>query len=65
MFRDPDFAQAFLVRRADRLLWGTDWYDLRQRSFAHFDLFARFELPTVVVQRIAHDNAKRLFPGSA
>ena len=61
MFRDPAFSQQFLKRRADRLLWGTDWYDLSQRKFAQFDLFKRFDLPQDVVVKIASGNARRLF----
>ena len=61
MFRDPAFAQQFLVRRADRLLWGTDWYDLRQKSFGQFDLFTRFKLPADAVAKISRDNARRVF----
>lgn len=61
MFRDHDFGQKFLQRRADRLLWGTDWYDLRQKGFAQFDLFKRFDLTPDTVAKIASGNAKRLF----
>jgi len=61
MFRDPAFGRQFLIRRADRLLWGTDWYDLRQKSFQQFDLFTRFKLPEDVVAKISRENARRLF----
>ena len=61
MFRDMAFGKKFLIRRADRLLWGTDWYDLAQKDFAQFDLFSRFDLPAEVVTKIASGNAKRLF----
>ena len=61
MFRDPDFGRNFLIRRADRLLWGTDWYDLSQRTFDQFDLFKRFNLPQDVVVKIAFGNSRRLF----
>jgi predicted TIM-barrel fold metal-dependent hydrolase len=61
MLRDPQFGREFLLRRSDRLLWGTDWYDLAQRGFQQFDLFTRFELPQGVSAKIAHGNAERLF----
>ena len=60
MFRDPDFGREFLQRRADRLLWGTDWYHLAWRNFPQFDLFTRFDLPPEVVTKIASDNARRV-----
>lgn len=61
MFRDPEFGREFLLRRADRLLWGTDYYDLHQAHFEQFDLFTRFELPKPVVAKISRENAQRLF----
>lgn len=61
ILRDPEFGQAFLTRRADRLLWGTDWYDLAQQDIPQFDLMDRFDLPRQVVAKIARGNAERLF----
>jgi len=61
MFRDPEFGREFLVRRAERLLWGTDYYDLHQTDFQQFDLFTRFQLPERVVAKISRENAERLF----
>ena len=61
MLRDPEFGQAFLLRRSDRLLWGTDWYDLTTKSWPQLDLFTRFELPGETVAMIARGNAERLF----
>lgn len=61
MFRDPAFAQQFLIRRADRLLWGTDWYDLTQKDFPQFNLLANFTLPEEAIAKITHKNAQRLF----
>ncbi|NUQ66087.1 MAG: amidohydrolase family protein [Pirellulales bacterium] len=61
MLRDPQFGQAFLLRRKDRLLWGTDWYDLTTNQWPQLDLFAHFQLPDEAVTMIARGNAKRLF----
>jgi len=60
MLRDREFGQAFLQRHADRLLFGTDYYDLTQKTFPHFDLFTEFELPTETRDRIARENVRRL-----
>ena len=61
MFRDLEFGRDFLLRRGDRLLWGTDWYDLTTKTWPQLDLFTRFKLPDEVVAKIARGNAERLF----
>jgi len=62
VLRDPKFGQQFLLRWADRLLFGTDYYDpATQKEFAQFDLFGKFELPADAVEAISHKNAQRLF----
>jgi predicted TIM-barrel fold metal-dependent hydrolase len=58
--RDPDFGLAFLGRRADRLLFGTDYYDLAQKAF---DLFAEFAIAVDKREAIARSNARRLLFG--
>jgi predicted TIM-barrel fold metal-dependent hydrolase len=60
MLRDRQFGGEFLVRRADRLLFGTDYYDLTQREFPHFELFDHFDLSAPVIEKIARGNAMRL-----
>jgi len=60
ILRDPDFGKEFLLRRADRLLFGTDYYDLAQVDFPHFELFHRFPLPERELAGISGDNARRL-----
>lgn len=60
VLRDPQFGEPFLLRRASRLLFGTDYYDPAQTEFAHFELFRRAGLPKEVVAAIAHDNARRV-----
>jgi uncharacterized protein len=61
VLRDPAFGQEFLVRRADRLLWGTDRYDLAQKDFPHFALLSHFSLPQQAIDQITHKNAERVF----
>jgi predicted TIM-barrel fold metal-dependent hydrolase len=51
---------AFLKRRADRLLFGTDFYDLQQTSFQHFEIFQKHQVPDAVRKAISSDNARRL-----
>jgi predicted TIM-barrel fold metal-dependent hydrolase len=62
ILRDPKFGREFLLRRTDRLLFGTDYYDpATQTEFAQFDLFRQFELPADAVEAISRKNAQRLF----
>jgi len=61
VLRDPQFGQAFLIRRSTRLLWGTDWYDLTTQSWPQLDLFTRFSLPEQAAAAIARGNAERIF----
>ena len=58
--RDPKFGESFLRRRADRLLFGTDYYDLTQKTFPHFDLLGQFDLSPRDADKIARGNAVRL-----
>ena len=60
LLRDRKFGGEFLRRRADRLLFGTDFYDLTQRSFQQFDLFQTFHLNELDRAKIARANAARL-----
>lgn len=60
ILRDPKFGQQFLSRRADRLLFGTDYYDLLQRSFLQFEMFDRVELAPADRAKIAAGNARRM-----
>lgn len=57
--RDKTFGKSFLVRHADRLLFGTDYLSPGQKVM-QFDLLREFDLPPDVEARIAHDNAKRV-----
>jgi len=61
MLRDPKFGREFLLRWADRLLFGTDYYDpVTQIDFAQFDLFRQLDLPVDVVEAISRKNGQRL-----
>jgi predicted TIM-barrel fold metal-dependent hydrolase len=60
ILRDPEFGREFLKRRADRLLFGTDYYDLTQTVFAQFELFDRISVPADVVEKISRTNARQL-----
>jgi predicted TIM-barrel fold metal-dependent hydrolase len=57
--RDPAFAKDFLIRRADRLLFGTD-YLRPEQEVRQFELLARLALPDGVRAKIERENAKRL-----
>lgn len=60
VLRDPEFGLAFLNRRADRLLFGTDFYDLEQNDFQQFELFTRLKVSEEIRERISRGNAHRL-----
>ena len=60
MLRDREFGSKFLRRRSDRLLFGTDYYDLAQTEFPHFRLLTEFDLPPELERKIARGNATRL-----
>lgn len=57
--RDPGFGRAFLIRRADRLLFGTDFLEGGQ-TIPHFALYDSLDLPESVQARIFRDNAARV-----
>jgi predicted TIM-barrel fold metal-dependent hydrolase len=57
--RDRKFGQEFLIRRADRLLFGTD-YLRHGQDVPQFELLASFELPADVRARIERGNASQL-----
>jgi predicted TIM-barrel fold metal-dependent hydrolase len=57
--RDREFGRGFLVRRAERLLFGTDYLKPGQ-DVPQFELLASFDLPDEVRARIERGNAARL-----
>lgn len=57
--RDLEFGIDFLIRRADRILFGTDTVRPEQ-NYPHFDLFGQMDLPEEVQSKIFRDNARKL-----
>jgi hypothetical protein len=57
--RDPEFGRAFLIRRADRLMFGTDFLSHRQ-NIPQLDLYGNIDLPEAVQKKIFRDNARRV-----
>ena len=57
--RDKEFGRGFLIRRADRLLFGTDYLKPGQ-PVPQFKLLASIELPADVRARIERGNAAKL-----
>lgn len=57
--RDMEFGQKFLIRRADRLLFGTDYLKPGQ-AVPQFELMASFDLPADVRAKIERGNATKL-----
>ncbi|WP_435020135.1 amidohydrolase family protein [Tundrisphaera sp. TA3] len=57
--RDYDFAKPFLIRRSERLLFGTDYLEPGQ-AVPQFDVLAKIELPPEVRTKIERGNAIRL-----
>jgi predicted TIM-barrel fold metal-dependent hydrolase len=54
--RDPEFGRQFLARRADRLLFGTDYLSPGQ-EVPQLSLFRSLDLPADVQAKIFRDNA--------
>lgn len=58
--RDLEFGREFLIRRQDRILFGTDYLQPGQ-AVPQFELFEKqLNLPEVVFRKIARENALRL-----
>lgn len=57
--RDLEFGQEFLVRRQDRILFGTDYLAPGQ-NVPQFELFKKLELPDEVRTKIFRENAIKL-----
>jgi len=57
--RDLEFGRDFLLRRADRLLFGTDYLSPGQ-NVPQFELFDELDLPQDVRAKLYRDNARRL-----
>jgi uncharacterized protein len=57
--RDPKFGREFLIRRQDRILFGTDYLEPGQKV-PQFAVLDSLKLPTDVERKIFRQNAERL-----
>ncbi len=57
--RDLKFAREFLIRRADRMLFGTDFLSPGQ-AVPQFEILRQLDLPAEVQAKIYRDNARKL-----
>ncbi|MFN0054487.1 MAG: amidohydrolase family protein [Planctomycetales bacterium] len=57
--RDPKFGREFLVRRADRVMFGTDFLSPGQ-DVPQLALFRQLELPPEVQDKVFRNNARKL-----
>jgi len=57
--RDADFGREFMIRRQDRLMFGTDYLRPGQ-DVPQFALFDRLELPSDVEAKVFRKNAERV-----
>ncbi len=57
--RDEKFAREFLIRRADRLMFGTDYLHPGQ-DVPQFEVLPKLDLPADVAAKVFRDNARRL-----
>jgi len=57
--RDAEFGRAFLIRRADRLMFGTDFLTPGQ-PIPQLDLYGTIDLPEEVQSKVFRDNARRM-----
>jgi len=59
MRRDADFGREFLIRRADRLLFGTD-YLAEGQAVEQFAFLEKLDLPAEVQAKLFRENARRV-----
>ena len=57
--RDLKFGREFFIRRADRLMFGTDFLSPGQ-DVPQFELFEKIDLPADVRAKISRENARKL-----
>jgi len=57
--RDPTFGREFLIRRSDRLMFGTD-YLAPDQKVPQLTLYRQLDLPAAVQAKIFRDNARRV-----
>lgn len=59
ILRDLDFGRDFVIRRQDRLLFGTD-YLAPEQNVPQFGLYERLQLPDEIQAKVFRNNALRL-----
>lgn len=64
IMRDMNFGRDFVIRRADRLLFGTDFLRPEQ-EIPQFDLYETLDLPANVRNKLYRENARRIIRHSA
>ncbi len=57
--RDPEFGRAFMIRRQDRLMFGTDYLRPGQ-NVPQFEVFNSLDLPADVEKKVYRANAERV-----
>jgi predicted TIM-barrel fold metal-dependent hydrolase len=57
--RDASFGREFLIRRADRLMFGTDFLAPEQ-NVPQLELYRKLDLPAEVQAKVFRDNARKL-----
>ena len=57
--RDPKFGREFLIRRADRLMFGSDILRPRQ-NIGQLELYRQLDLPAEVQAKVFRNNARRV-----
>ena len=57
--RDMDFGRKFLIRRADRLMFGTDYLRPGQ-NVPQLELYGKIDLPEKVQAKVYRENARKL-----
>ncbi len=57
--RDSEFGRQFLIRRADRLMFGTDYLSPGQ-NVPQLELYGQIDLPVEVQEKIYRGNARKL-----
>jgi len=60
ILRDVEFGKEFLIRRADRLMFGTD-YLMPGQQVPQISMYKEIELPEDVREKIFRENAQRVF----
>ncbi len=60
--RDEKFGREFLIRRADRLMFGTDYLSPGQ-AVPQLELYGKLDLPEEVQAKVFRENARRLLFG--